>query len=293
MKKIVSNFPQHLVQAAKQHPGGWVYQIEKQYASSQNVPPEAILGAWKVDKEGNLTGEFLPNSQYKPITSTSIALPLQEVTFLITADNLNLTLLTPEFLQSSGIIPSQWELARIPLLSDRISQIAFTNGINIVAEYNTIAFTESFKKKDERSLQIASVARRYTQILANANYRAVSINPSCFVTFPNSTKNAGRDYIAKTLLAPGEWLEIGTEPVRAAMNLHYTLDRGRFNLAVAEAKLQLPDSKAQSAVLFSGSFRYELKGNAPLQELHQHLDNWQADWQFFREVVENRFLKGK
>ncbi len=43
-----------------------VYQIDGKYSPNQAVPPEAIMGAWKVDSNGDLHGNFLPNPNYKP-----------------------------------------------------------------------------------------------------------------------------------------------------------------------------------------------------------------------------------
>ncbi|NWB95772.1 hypothetical protein HX882_07725 [Pseudomonas gingeri] len=54
-----------VVQAARENPNGWVYKIEGEYGSTEYVPPEAIVGAWKVDGHGNLTGEFMPNPKYQ------------------------------------------------------------------------------------------------------------------------------------------------------------------------------------------------------------------------------------
>lgn len=59
---------EEVVQAAKLRPNGWVYQIEGRYASHESVPPEAILGAWKVDAKGNIVGDFIPNPNYTPKT---------------------------------------------------------------------------------------------------------------------------------------------------------------------------------------------------------------------------------
>lgn len=59
-----------VVQAARENPNGWVYKIEGTYGSAEHVPPEAIVGAWKVDVHGNLTGEFMPNPKYRPGFST-------------------------------------------------------------------------------------------------------------------------------------------------------------------------------------------------------------------------------
>ncbi|MGC8213287.1 hypothetical protein [Ralstonia solanacearum] len=49
-----------VVQAARENPNGWVYKIEGTYGPTEYVPPEAIVGAWKVDAHGNLNGEFMP-----------------------------------------------------------------------------------------------------------------------------------------------------------------------------------------------------------------------------------------
>ncbi|MCY6493926.1 hypothetical protein [Leptolyngbya sp. GGD] len=54
------------IQAAKQNPGGWVYQIDKEYFESQAVPPEAIAGAWQVNLAGEIVGKFIPNPSYRP-----------------------------------------------------------------------------------------------------------------------------------------------------------------------------------------------------------------------------------
>ncbi|PTS97573.1 hypothetical protein DBR11_16890 [Pedobacter sp. HMWF019] len=50
---------------ALKHPNGYVYVIEENYANRDNVPPSAILGAWKVNKYGIIEGGFISNSNYK------------------------------------------------------------------------------------------------------------------------------------------------------------------------------------------------------------------------------------
>jgi hypothetical protein len=58
--------PPNAIAEAKKKPNGWVYQIEGPYGPDDAVPPEAICGAWKVDENGNIVGEFIPNPNYKP-----------------------------------------------------------------------------------------------------------------------------------------------------------------------------------------------------------------------------------
>ncbi len=63
------NFPHEPLpgelEEAKKVPNGWVYRISGNFKTSDRVPPEAIIGAWKVDSEGNITGDFRKNPVHK------------------------------------------------------------------------------------------------------------------------------------------------------------------------------------------------------------------------------------
>mgnify|MGYP000412044052 CR=1 FL=1 len=56
---------QDVVIAALENANGWVYKIEGNFGSTEYVPPEAVVGAWKVSSTGIITGEFIPNPKYK------------------------------------------------------------------------------------------------------------------------------------------------------------------------------------------------------------------------------------
>lgn len=55
------------VDEARRHPGGWVYRIAGRFGPADAVPPEAIIGAWKVDTQGNIVpGSYIKNTKYDP-----------------------------------------------------------------------------------------------------------------------------------------------------------------------------------------------------------------------------------
>jgi hypothetical protein len=58
--------PQAIAQA-KLSPGGWVLVVDGYTGPPETVPPARIRGAWKVDTNGNITGDFMPNPRYRPI----------------------------------------------------------------------------------------------------------------------------------------------------------------------------------------------------------------------------------
>lgn len=62
--RVVKPTP-HAIEQAKQNPYGWVYVINGDYGSNDAIPPHAIEGAWKVDAEGRITGDFMPNPNFK------------------------------------------------------------------------------------------------------------------------------------------------------------------------------------------------------------------------------------
>jgi hypothetical protein len=64
MKETVHIPTDEAREEARRNPGGWVYKIEGDYGPKDAVPREAIIGAWQVDENGNITGDFIPNPNY-------------------------------------------------------------------------------------------------------------------------------------------------------------------------------------------------------------------------------------
>ncbi|MDZ8263516.1 hypothetical protein [Nostoc sp. ChiQUE01b] len=216
----------------------------------------------------------------------------QEFGIIIAAKNHKPTILNPDFLKYSGIVPTEWELARQPIYTQSVSQVAFTNGIVIIAEPTRVMFIEAIENKAVEEIAVAAIAKKYVEALPNVEYEAVGINPRGYVAFEKDV-DAARLFITETLLSSGSWQEAGTAPVRATLNLAYTLERGPFYLSVNEAALRNPDETSTPIVLFSGSFSYEVNSETPVERknsIHQGIDNWQADLLAYQEIISNKFL---
>ncbi|MBD2616567.1 hypothetical protein H6G94_36030 [Nostoc punctiforme FACHB-252] len=218
----------------------------------------------------------------------------QEFGIIIAAKNHKPTILNPDFLKYSGIVPTQWELARQPIYSQSVSQVAFTNGVAIIAEPTRIIFIEAIEAKAVKEISIPEIARKYAQTLPNLEYEAVGINPRSYVNFEQQ-QDASK-YISETLLCPGVWQEVGKSKVRASLNLAYTLERSPFYLTINEAAIRQEDETTTPIVMFNGSFSYELTGENPserLNNLHQVIDNWQLDLEIYQEIISSKFLTKK
>ncbi|NES95924.1 MAG: hypothetical protein F6K32_11940 [Desertifilum sp. SIO1I2] len=216
----------------------------------------------------------------------------EELVIALIAPNLNPTHFTPEFLFYSGIVPPDWQLAQPPEGDSHMTKITFTNGAIASVHNYTITFSETLESKPLKDIQIPTIVGKYVDTLPNANYQAVEINPSIFLTF-EAGENSNAHYIPTALLSKGSWLEFGSTPARGTLQLAYTVGNRQLNLKIDDILLRGTNNKPEFAALFSGNFSYPIAGRTTgerLHQLHRLIDNWSDDFKIFQELVKGRFL---
>jgi hypothetical protein len=218
-------------------------------------------------------------------------LQLSELAFVVTASNYDPNLVNPGFLTYSGIVPSEWELTRQPVISNRASQLVYSNGVNIIAYPNRIMFVEALTTKNPDAAESPAVINRYTETLRNIDYTAVGINFRSYITC-NEHTTEDNQYVSKNFLLQGDWLKSGKAPVKAGISLMYEFSDNNLYLNINEATLQLPESQQVPVVLFTGNFNYDLEaqsGSEKLERLQKIFTNWHTDLENYQDVV-NKFL---
>lgn len=100
--------------AARRRPGGWVYAVDPEFEGEGSVPRRGIIGAWRVDGLGRLTGEFRHNPDYVP-SAGALRLPpptdpldevLQQAAYrLVDDDEVVVAVLEAEMLLPRGHAP--------------------------------------------------------------------------------------------------------------------------------------------------------------------------------------------
>ncbi|HIK06247.1 MAG TPA: hypothetical protein IGS40_16280 [Trichormus sp. M33_DOE_039] len=217
---------------------------------------------------------------------------VQELLIAIAVKQQNPSILTADFLRYTGIIPSDWELARPPVLTNTAAQVVFQNGVSLIAEVNRIIFAEAIANKEPSEVQIPAIAHKYIETVKQVNYQGIGINLRGFVL--DETKNqTTRNYIFSKLLQPGAWQDFGSAPVQASMRFVYTLDDTQLYLDVNEAELQYPDQTSKPAVLFSANFsraiaQEEAKDRIATMDIV--IDKWQTDLATLKALVDTKFF---
>lgn len=206
---------------------------------------------------------------------------------------LNPAIVNEEFCRYSGVIPMEWEMARDPIYTPQLVQLAYQNGITITAQPNRILFTEMTANKERSDYRAAQLVRRFAEALPNLKIEAFGFNPLGHTQL-GDTEEAGQNYFSQTLLAPGAWQTVGEAPVRGRLSLTYTLEEKRqLNLTISEASLRNDAEALTPVIVFSGNFSYGLEGDtaaACRASMLQFLDRASADLEFFIDLIEQKFL---
>lgn len=217
---------------------------------------------------------------------------IQDLVISIVAQDLNPSLINPDVLRYSGVIPADWELARSPVYTKKTAQVTFTNGVNIIGEPNRIMFAESIADKTVDSILVADVAQNYARSLPNLGFRGVSIDARGYIAL--DTEGTLESYVTEKLLVPGAW---HAEGMQASLNLVYQYDRAPLYLTITDALLKKNTDDTETAtsiVMFSGKFNYSVNGETSdekLSQLHQALETVEADLALYTDLISNKFLE--
>lgn len=220
-------------------------------------------------------------------------LDIQELAITLSAQNLNPTMLTVDNLRSLGVIPTDWELAKQPVLNQLQARLNFKNGVNLVAQQRRITFAEPLNAENAKAVKVPSVAKGFLAKFAQAGYETLSIAPKTIVSFGSDQGKNPRQFIAETIIARGPWQEIGKGLPQASVNFVYQLQNCQLNLSVNEVQLRSQNDPNQSvpALLFSGSFNYRpQQGENAATYLQGQVDQWSNNLETFQEIVHQKFL---
>jgi hypothetical protein len=215
----------------------------------------------------------------------------QEVSIVIAAQQ-SPSMLREDLLKYSGIIPTDWQLTRQPVVGEQLSQLAFANGCSIASQPDRLMFLEAIGDKSPETVVIGDVARKYVETMKAAAYQAVGVNFRSYIPYPTNN-DAADQFICNKLLAPGDWQSYGKENVRAALNLLYTLERGQLNLSINSANIQQPEQAPLPILLFSGNFNYDVKDvpdDKRIPTMAMLIDNWITDYDTFRTIIQEKFV---
>jgi hypothetical protein len=213
---------------------------------------------------------------------------VQELALVIAVNNHDPLMVGEAFLKQTGIIPSDWQLAQKPYLSQQATQLVFDNGMSIVAEPERIVFSQALAERELSTIKIGEIASKYAAILKKADYQSIGINFRSFI--PQISYEAAQTYISQYVLAPASWQQIGTAPVRTNVNLNFSLNGRQLTLSINPAAIQFPEREPMPVILFGGNFGYPLDAADKLAQLTETIERWHVDLSEYQQLIDRHFL---
>ncbi len=218
---------------------------------------------------------------------------LQELAFVIAVREIDATLITPEFLKYSQIVPSTWEIAGQSERGFQGSRVTFQNGVTAIAQPQRISFAELALDKSPAALEIPKLAAKLVEVFPNLSFVGVGVNLRGYIDFGIDRRQV-RDFMFQNLLSPGAWQQLGDAPIQANVNLTYSFNDRRLNLNISEATLQTSENLTHAIVLFNGNFDYNLINKNPIADHPQQIEkivlNWEKDLALYQQVVNQLML---
>jgi hypothetical protein len=222
----------------------------------------------------------------------SASLVVLDLALVVALDNHSPTVINLDFLRLSGIVPQEWELARPPVMSQQGSQLLFSNGISMVGQADRVVFVAPIVGENDLASPTVALAQRYVQALRQGDYQAVGINLRGYAH--SCDPDWARQYFGRTLLQPGGWQDMGTEPVRPSLTLSYALGLalGQLNLTITPAQIQPAEQPGLETIFFAANYNQSVNGTSSERLLQTQglLGNWQNQYQHFVEQLPVQFL---
>jgi hypothetical protein len=218
-------------------------------------------------------------------------LTVTEVAIILAVPTQTPTLINAEFLQYSGIVPSEWELVAEPIYNERVAQLSFDSGLTITVQPDRILLATDYATT--AGAEIGETVARYVSTMKMADYQGLGINIRCHTSY--SDPETARKFINSHLLGAGEWQQFGVEPLRARLDLQYVLADGRaLQLNVSEASLQSEEREPEPVIVFGANFIQSV-AMLPREEraevVAKAARNWQQDLTQLQGLIGDKFLQ--
>jgi len=220
-------------------------------------------------------------------------LTIGDVDIVVVATNHNPSILNPDFLARNKIVDESWgwKLARDPLTTAQVSQVAYDSGVSILAEFGRLIFRDVNNESIEKGSAIGQIASRYVSTLPHVSYTAVGVNVKghAVAASPNEATNL----VMQSLIKDGPWLKHAPSIPKGSVTLIYTLKECRLTLTVSEGLLTVGEDKGKPCVIFESNFHRDIKQDdqaATIKRLEGVFTAWEQDRNEFRRIAETWFL---
>lgn len=206
---------------------------------------------------------------------------------VILAENNNPTILNPDFLVRTKIVPPDWTLSQPPLTTPAFSRINYSTGVLFTVD------PERFTVKDfapsGELFPVPKIAMQYLKKVSHVKYHSLGINFEKAFVFPKP-KNA-REFQKLRFLKNGAW-EMDGALSDFATKFVYSFSDFQCNITFSSPMiLKLPqyEGKPKEGLIISANFHRDYKGVKDHEQRNKNIIKsivgWKKDKNAFEEIT--------
>lgn len=203
---------------------------------------------------------------------------------VLVADNIDPSIINPDFLRHNGIVGSDLKTEQPPVSTPVFSQVVFEGGLSVVAQPDRFDFTQQGKALTE-DVAIPGIARRFLEKVPHPAYKAIGINP----TGVRSLGDGSAGGVSSALVEKGDWMAFGDISPMIFLKALYPCKGRQITLEIRDAKMQESDGPESSGILFAVNIHRdiaEMVQEQRIAKLMSILSGWKDDLSDFTNLVE-------
>lgn len=212
--------------------------------------------------------------------------PLVEHSVVLIAENVDPSIINPDFLRDHGIVCSDLETEHPPVSTPVFSQVRFKNGLTVTALPDRFSFdqrfqsTENFKNIDDGMESVKTLLSKVVGI----RYQSIGVNMKRFTKLENGSLKNVRD----AYLKGGSWMVYGNFNPSISIRASYIYSDRQITLEIIDAKDNAPDQLEPSGLLFYANIHRNLAETDQrdrIERMATVLTSWENDMDEFNRLV--------
>lgn len=204
---------------------------------------------------------------------------------VVLAENNNPTILNPDFLIRTKIVPSDWALNEPPLTTPAFSRINYSTGVLFTVDPER--FTVQDSAPGGEFFPVPEIAVKYIEKIPHVKYHSLGINFEKALMFPK-VKSAS-EFQKLRFLKNGPW-EMGGDLSDFATKFIYSFSDSQCNITFSSPViLKLPqyEGKPKDGLIISANFHRDFKKIKDHEERNKNIIEYIVRWEKDKSIFES------
>ena len=195
-----------------------------------------------------------------------MAFQVRSVSVVVTAQSHNPSVLTGQFLVSSGVVPDDWGIAESVNIPP-FSLVRFQNGVQWTLDESRLIVTAGGESSLEDSYQIHDSVIRYLHKVSYVPYRSLGLNWVMYMEADNPD-----EWLMTRFLKDGPWMNRDYQLISMIPRFVFSTDNAVLNLAFSNQVV----SPGQSVSAVSVDCNVHHEGPLNATELIEAIGQWKS-----------------